>query len=122
DPARMEAMLKLQEPANGPLENLMKVPGLGALSVTARLNGPRNAETVQVSVDAGPLRARASGTVDLVHSAADLGYSLAAPAMTPYAGLAWQSVELKGRFHGPFTTPTADGRLLITALRAPGGT
>jgi len=121
DPARMDAILKLQEPANGPLENLVKVPGLGALSVIARLNGPRNAEQLQLSVDAGPLRARAHGTLDLVHSAANLDYSLTAPAMTPYAGLAWESVELNGRFHGPFTTPTADGRLLITALRVPGG-
>jgi len=122
DPARMDAILKLQEPANGPLENLVKVPGLGALSVIARLNGPRNAEQLQLSVDAGPLRARAHGTLDLVHSAANLDYSLATPAMTPYAGLAWESVELNGRFHGPFTTPTADGRLLVKALRAPGGT
>jgi len=121
DPARMDARLKLQEPANGPLENLVKVPGLGALSVVAQLNGPRNAEAVQLSADAGPLRARAQGTLDLVHRAANLDYSLTAPAMTPYAGLAWQNVELKGRFHGPFTTPTANGRLLIKALQAPGG-
>jgi translocation and assembly module TamB len=122
DPARMDAILKLQEPANGPLENLVKVPGLGALSVIARLNGPPNAEHLQLSVDAGPLRARAHGTLDLVHSAANLDYSLTAPAMTPYPGLAWESVELNGHFHGPLITPTADGRLLITALRVPGGT
>ena len=36
DPARMDATLKLQEPANGPLENLLKLPGLGELSLPAR--------------------------------------------------------------------------------------
>ena len=41
--------------------------------------------------------------------------------MTPYEGLTWQSVDLKGRFHGPFTTPTADGRLLVKQLQMPGG-
>jgi translocation and assembly module TamB len=121
DPVRMDATLKVQEPANGPLENLIKVPGLGELSLFARLNGPRTAEKIQLSVDAGPLRGRAQGTVDLVHSSADLDYSLNAPEMTPYPGLTWQSVDLKGRFHGPFTTPTADGHLRIKELQAPGG-
>jgi translocation and assembly module TamB len=122
DPVRMDATLKLEEPANGPLENLIKVPGLGELSLSARLSGPRTAENIQLTVDAGPLRGRAQGTVDLVHSSADLDYSLTAPQMTPYPGLTWQSVDLKGRFHGPFTTPTADGHLLIKDLQAPGGT
>jgi translocation and assembly module TamB len=122
DPARMDARLKLQEPANGPLANLLKVPGLGALSVAAQLNGSRNAEVVQLSADAGPLRARAQGTVDLVQRAADLDYSLNAPAMTPYVGLSWDTIELKGRFHGPFTTPNAQGHLLIKALRVSGST
>lgn len=122
DPSRMDATLALEEPANGPLENLLKVPGLGELSLSARMEGPRAAENIQLTVTAGPLRGRAQGTVNLVHSSADLDYSLTAPRMTPYPGLTWQSVELAGRFHGPFTTPTADGRLLVTALEAPGGT
>jgi translocation and assembly module TamB len=122
DPRRMDGSLKLQEPANGPLENLLKVPGLGALSVSVQLNGPRNAESVQVSVDAGPLRGRARGTVDLVKSAADLDYSLVAPRMAPFDGLGWESVDLRGKFHGPFTRPTADGHLLVKSLYAPGGT
>jgi len=122
DPVRMDATLKVQEPANGPLENLIKVPGLGALSLSARMSGPRTAQEIQLTVDAGPLRGRALGTVDLVHSSADLDYSLNAPGMTPYPGLTWQSVDLKGRFHGPLTTPTADGHLRIKELHAPGGT
>lgn len=122
DPKRMEGTLTLKEPANGPLENLLKLPGLGELSLSARVSGPRTAENIQLAVAAGPLRGSAQGTIDLVHSAADLDYSLTAPQMTPYSGLAWQSVDLQGRFHGPFTTPTADGHLRIRQLQAPGGT
>ncbi len=121
NPKRMDGTLKLQEPANGPLENLLKVPGLGALFVSARVNGPRDAESIQLSVDAGPLRGRAQGMVNLVKGSADLDYSLQAPRMTPFEGLSWQSVDLKGRFRGPFTTPTADGNLLVKSLQAPGG-
>ena len=122
DPARMDGTLELHEPANGPLENLVKVPGLGELSLSARVTGPRTAEKIQLTVDAGPLRGRAQGTVDLVQSSADLDYSLNTPQMTPYPGLTWQSVDLKGRFHGPFTRPTADGHLRVKELQAPGGT
>jgi len=120
DPARMDATLEVHEPANGPLENLIKVPGLGELALLARLSGPRNALKVELTVDAGPLRSRAQGTINLVQGSADLDYSLAAPAMTPYPGLTWQSVDLRGRFHGPFTTPVADGHLLVKQLQAPG--
>ena len=122
DPTRMDATLKLQEPANGPLENLSRVPGLGELSLSARLSGPRNAEQIELTLDAGPLRGRARGILNLVQNSADLEYSLTAPQMTPYPGFTWQSIDLKGRFHGPFTTPTADGHLLVEQLQAPGGT
>jgi translocation and assembly module TamB len=122
DPIRIDGTLELHEPANGPLENLIKVPGLGELSLSARVSGPRSTEKIQLTVDAGPLRGRAQGTVDLIHSSADLDYSLNAPQMTPYPGLTWQSVDLKGRFHGPFAKPTADGHLRVKELQAPGGT
>ena len=121
NPARMEGTLKVLEPANGPLENILKVPGLGELSILAKLSGARTAESIQLTIEAGPLRARAHGSVNLIERSADLEYSLTAPRMTPYAGLTWQSVELQGRFHGPFTTPVADGHLLIQELQAPGG-
>jgi translocation and assembly module TamB len=121
DPRSMNATVKLQEPAHGPLENLLKVPDLGALSALVKLSGPRNAEDLQLSVDAGPLQARANGRIDLTNEAADLNYSLTAPQMSPYEGLSWERVELQGRLQGPFTRPTADGHLLIKDLQAPGG-
>lgn len=122
DPQRMDATIKLQEPAHGPLENLIKVPGLGELSVLARLSGPRAAERIDLTLNAGALSGQAHGTVNLVQSSADLDYALNAPEMTPYPGVSWQHVDLQGRFHGPFKTPTADGRLQIRQLQVPGDT
>ncbi|HVW68431.1 MAG TPA: translocation/assembly module TamB domain-containing protein [Steroidobacteraceae bacterium] len=119
---RMDATVKLQEPAHGPLENLLQVPGLGALSVLAQLSGPRTAEHLQLTLDAGELRGRAQGDINLMESSADLEYSLTAPAMTPYAGLSWESVDLQGRWHGTLTTPAADGHLRARRLQIPGGT
>jgi translocation and assembly module TamB len=121
DPQSMNAMVSLQEPAHGPLENLVKIPDIGALAVVVKLDGPRNAEALQLSVDAGPLQARANGRIDLQNKAADLTYSLTAPEMAPFDGLSWKRVELQGRFQGPFTQPQADGHLVIEALQAPGG-
>ncbi len=119
---RMDATVKLQEPANGPLENLLQVPGLGDLSVFAQLTGPRSAEHIQLTLDAGALHGRVQGTLDLIAVAADLDYTLNATAMTPHPGLSWQSVDLQGRWHGTVKAPVADGRLLIKQLQVPGGT
>lgn len=121
DPSRMDASLKLEEPASGPLENLLQYPGLGALSVTASLNGPRGAERLQLTARAGELRAQAQGSINLTRESADLAYRLEAPAMTPRPGLSWQGIALQGRWHGAVTAPHADGRLQINALQIPGG-
>jgi translocation and assembly module TamB len=122
DDDRMDATLELQEPAHGPLENLLQVPGLGDLSVLARLSGPRAAEKLQLSLDAGALHARANGTLNLTEIAADLDYAVTAAAMTPRPGLAWQSIDLQGRWHGAASAPAADGHLLVKQLQIPGGT
>jgi translocation and assembly module TamB len=119
---RMDATVKLKEPANGPLENLLQVPGLGDLSVFAQLTGPRSAEHIQLTLDAGALHGRVQGTLDLIAVAADLDYTLTATEMTPHPGLSWQSVDLQGRWHGTVKAPVADGRLLIKQLQVPGGT
>src|SRR6185312_6366526 len=108
---RMDATLKLQEPANGPLENLLQVPGLGDLSVVAQLRGPRTAEQIQLTLDAGALHGRANGTLNLTGVSADLDCTLTATAMTPRPGLSWQSIDLQGRWHGSVQAPAADGHL-----------
>jgi translocation and assembly module TamB len=117
----MNASLKLEEPAGGPLEHLLSVPGLGALSVLASLDGPRNAEKLSLDAHAGQLRANAAGTVDLVRRAADLSYSVASPPMSPRPGLAWRRVALQGRWVGPMTAPQATGVLDLEGLELPDG-
>ena len=122
DADRMDATVRLQEPAHGPLENLLQVPGLGDLSVFAQLTGPRNAEHINLTLEAGALHGRTQGTIDLTTLAADLDYAFNATAMTPHPGLSWDSVELQGRWHGSPKAPAADGHLIIKQLRIPGDT
>jgi translocation and assembly module TamB len=122
DPARMDGTLKAHEPAGGPLENLLQFPGLGDLSATMKLSGPRRAERVDLVVDAGDLHGRAQGSVDLTDRSAELDYSLDAPAMQPRPELAWQRLALRGRWRGNLATPVADGHLEVEKLRLAGGT
>ena len=121
DPARMDATLRLAEPAGGPLANLLQYPELGALSVIASLHGPRAAERIQLTARAGELHAGVQGSIDLIGKSANLAYSLDAPAMSPRPGLSWQRIALQGRWQGAVTAPQADGRLQIDALQIPGG-
>jgi translocation and assembly module TamB len=122
DPYRMDASLNLHEPASGPLENLLNLPGLGALSANARLAGPRAGEHIELVLDAGPLHGRMRGDVNLPARSADLDYSLEAAAMTPRPGLSWERVALQGRWRGTITAPSADGKLRIDQLQLPGDT
>jgi len=116
-PEQINATLRLQEPASGPLENLLHLPGLGRLSVMATLSGPRTAERIRLSLDAGALRGRAEGVINLIQLSADLDYTLEAPAVAPRAHLAWQHVAIQGNWHGTVTAPSADVRLQIQELR-----
>ncbi len=117
DPQRMDASLAVHEPASGPLENLLALPGLGALSATATLAGPHSAERIDLVLGAGGLRGRVQGSVDLVHGSADLDYLLSAPAMAPRPDVSWAGISLKGTWHGPWSTPIVSGRLDVDALR-----
>ena len=122
DPRRMEAMLKLNEPSGGPLENLLQVPGLGPLAATMKLSGPRSAEQVELSIDAGTLRGSAHGKVDVNELSGDLDFSFQSTAMSPRPDVAWDRATLQGRWHGSVKAPTADGHLEVDQLRLPGGT
>ncbi len=121
DPKRMDAVLALHEPAGGPLENIVHLPGLGALVITASLNGLHAAEQLDVSVDAGSFRGRVQGSLNLSVESADLEFSIDSPAITPRPDLAWQRASVHGRWHGTLNAPRADARIEIDQLRVPGG-
>jgi translocation and assembly module TamB len=121
DPARMDASLKLDEPAGGALANLLHYPDLGALTVVANLSGQRSAEHVEVSARAGQLQAHAVGSLDLNRESADIAYSLNASAMAPRPDLSWQRIALQGRWQGTLTAPHASGRLEVVSLQSSGG-
>jgi len=117
DPKRMDALLELHEPAGGPLENILGLPGLGALSASLKVEGPREAERIDLTVSAGEVHARAAGRVDLSHRSGDLDYSLESPALRPRPGLAWQRLALTGAWHGTVSAPAAEGRLEVAGLQ-----
>jgi translocation and assembly module TamB len=122
DPQRMDAALKLHEPASGPLENILSLPGLGALTATMTLSGPRTAEQIEVSVQAGALSGRAQGSLNLRELSADVTVAFDAPAMSPRPDLAWERAALHGSWHGSAKSPTATSHLEVSRLRMPGGT
>jgi translocation and assembly module TamB len=118
--ARLAAHLSLNEPTPGLVEGLAKMPDLGALSIQADLDGPRDAAGLTLAVAAGPLRADANGRIDLVGQAGDLDVTANAPAMQPRADLSWAGIALEAHFHGPFTRPDATGHLNVERLNAGG--
>ncbi|HEX3847438.1 MAG TPA: translocation/assembly module TamB domain-containing protein [Steroidobacteraceae bacterium] len=122
DARRMDADLDLREPASGPLENILGVPGLGTLTATARLHGPRSAEVIELNLEAGALRGRAAGRFNLQDLSADVDFQLDSSALEPRPGIGWDGAHIQGRWHGSIKAPNADGHLDIERLRLPGST
>lgn len=120
-PTSVAGALTLVEPADGPLEHVLNLPGLGALRVSARVQGPRQAEKLQLTARAGPLVANARGTINLVRRCADLIFALSAPAMAPRAGLAWRRLDLQGRWQGPLASAHASAVLELEGLHLADG-
>ncbi len=120
DAARLRVGVRGGEPVHGLIAGLAGVPELGAVSLDATLDGPRNALATRVVLAAGQLNATANGTLDLERAAADLTLSATAPAMQPRPDVGWQSVALNAHLTGPFTQPTATGHLAIDTLSVAG--
>jgi translocation and assembly module TamB len=120
DTKRMDAALNLHEPAGGPLENMLQLPGLGALAAIVNLNGPLAAERLEVSVDAGAFRGRAQGSLDLRDLSADLRFDVDSPALAPRPDLGWERASLHGRWQGSIKAPQAQGHIEVDQLRLPG--
>jgi translocation and assembly module TamB len=118
DGARVRAQLDLEEDANGPLTHLMRLPGLGALSVHLRVDGPRDAVSAQLTAQAGALQASAGGTVNLSTRAAVLQLTLDAPAMSPRPDLSWRRLSLHGSWRGSLAVPMTTAQLQLAGLVA----
>jgi translocation and assembly module TamB len=121
DAARVRLVVKADEPPHGLIAGVAGLPDLGAISIDAALDGPRDAVTTRLAVGAGPLEAKAQGTLDLVRNAADLTASAHAPAMTPRPDVSWQAVDLDARVQGRFDRPNVNGQLRLDQLSAGGG-
>jgi translocation and assembly module TamB len=121
DAAHIKATLMVREPADGLIAGVANLPALGAIAFDANVDGPRDALATSLDVRAGPLTARAHGTVDLDHETTDMAVTADAPAMNPRPGLAWQSIRLAATVDGPFSRPEANGSLHIAGLTASGG-
>ncbi len=119
-PAAIQAAVTVNEPAQGLVSSIAKLPDLGQVALQASVNGPRDALAAQVGLAAGPLKASVSGTIDLEHQAADLTVSAQAPAMRPAPGIGWRSILVNAAVHGPFTKPDASGTVRIDGLTAQG--
>lgn len=120
DAQRMDAALKLHEPANGPLENILSLPGLGALEATLNLGGLRAAEQLELSLQAGELKGHAEGSLNLNDLSADLAFAFEAAAMAPRPDLGWERGVLHGRWRGSIRSLNAEGHLEVARLRVPG--
>ncbi|HLI22254.1 MAG TPA: hypothetical protein VKV32_14100, partial [Stellaceae bacterium] len=114
--------LDVGEPAQGLVGEMAGLPDLGAVSISATLDGPRNAERLALSASAGALRADGKGTIDVDGKAIDLDLTGNAPAMAPRPDVSWQSIAVDLHIHGGFTTPDATGKVAIAGLSASGAT
>jgi translocation and assembly module TamB len=121
DARRMRAALQVHEPANGPLANMLSLPGLGALDVQLDFDGPRGAEKLELSVQAGGLTGHARGTLNLPDANAEVDFELQASAMQPRADLQWAQVVARGHWSGGVKAPNATAHLEVAGLRVPGG-
>ncbi|PKU22154.1 translocation/assembly module TamB domain-containing protein [Telmatospirillum siberiense] len=116
----LKGRLDVEEPADGLIAGIAGLPGLGPLSLRATLDGPLSAARLALAAEAGPLTARAGGTLDLVKRVGGLEIAADAPAMTPADGLSWRSLHLDARIDGALARPDASGRLTVETLAAAG--
>ncbi len=117
----LTVQINVAEPAYGLVSTFAGLPDLGALSMSASLDGPRDGEALRLHMAAGPLEAEGNGRIDLVGKAIKLDFTAAAAAMSPRPDLSWKSIHLHAHVHGAFTGPTATGHLDVQELRAGAG-
>lgn len=116
-PRTIGVQMDVEEQANGPLANVLQLPGLGALSVHLLMEGPRRALKTRLDARAGLMSASASGTLDLPARAAELTASIQGSAMSPRPGLSWEALSLQAQAHGALTAPSTSAHLVLSGLQ-----
>jgi translocation and assembly module TamB len=124
-PDRIQASLAIAEPENGLVAGLARLPSLGALTLAAKIDGPRSNLAATLDIAAGPLNAHAHGAIDLDRATIAIDLAATAPAMRPAAAfdqraIAWRAIDLQAHVSGPFTAPDATGRLQADGIEAAG--
>lgn len=114
------ATLHAAEPPHGLIGEAAHLPEIGALSIAARVEGPRAAERTDLDAAAGALRAALHGTIDIPGKRGALDLVATAPAMHPAPDLAWQAIDLRAHAAGPWTAPDATAHLVLSGLAASG--
>ena len=116
----INARLVAAEPQGGLIGGLAKLPALGALGLTATVDGPRTALRTDVKFAAGSLNLAANGTVDIVDYSAALDVSANAPAMSPRPDISWSGITLRAHVHGPFKTPDVSAHAVLQDVKGGG--
>jgi translocation and assembly module TamB len=111
----------IREPGGGLIAGLLDLPDMGPLSIDASGTGLQASNHVTASLAAGPLRAAAGGTLDLLHRGAAITFSARSPADHLRSDLAWQSLSVAGNLTGAFETPDVTAHLDVRGLQAGGG-
>ena len=120
DRKHMQTVLKVEEPVNGPLQNIIGLPGLGQVAAALNFDGPRNAEKLQLSLKAGTLVGDAQGTLNLSDLAADLDFKFESGAMRLRDDLTWSHLAARGRWQGSLKTLNATTHVDAEDVHVPG--
>ncbi len=112
--------LQVDEAPGGLISQMLTLPDLGALMVSAELHGPKSAVDAAISIRAGLFDGQLHGPINLVQQQLDLTLNAKAPAMQPAPDVAWQTLALNAKVQGPFATPGINGELSLTGLKAKG--
>ena len=118
DVAQGEAAI--HEGDDGFLAELLDLPGLGPVNLSARASGSRGANALAFVLIAGPLRAEGRGTIALAARRADLDVTASAPAMAPRADMRWRSLSVQGQLHGSFDAPVIRAHLALADAKFAG--
>ena len=116
----IQAHLTIDEPENGLIATLARLPAIGAITLDATAAGPKTALASKLALTAGPLSATATALIDVVGNTLTADIAARAPAMRPADGVAWRAIDLQTHVAGPFATPDATGHLVVQTLEAQG--